>query len=76
MKNEKSKSIVSYDEESDVLYLGLKKGIEEEFVEIVPGVNAELDENERVIGIEVLNASRIFKPVVRSLEARSLKASA
>lgn len=67
MKNEKSKSIVSYDEESDVLYLGVKKGVEEEFVEVAPGVNVELDENEHVIGIEVLNASRILKPVVRLL---------
>lgn len=76
MKKEKSKSIVSYDEKSDVLYLGIKKGIEEEYVEIAPGVNAELDENEQVIGIEVLNASRIFKPVVRSLEAKALKVPA
>jgi uncharacterized protein YuzE len=76
MKNAQSKSIVSYDEESDVLYLGARKGVEEECIEIAPGVNVELDEDEHVIGVEVLNASRIFKPVVRSLEQRALKLAA
>jgi uncharacterized protein YuzE len=39
---------VFYDENEDVLYLA-KEGVEHEFIEIAPGVNAELDENGQLI---------------------------
>ena len=60
-----SKQSVHYDRQSDVLYLGVQNGLEEEFVEIAPGVNVELDENGKVIGVEVLNASKILKKVAK-----------
>ena len=69
----KEKQAVHYDRRSDVLYFGIKKGIEEEFVEIAPGVNVELDENGQVIGVEVLNASRILKPVFSSSARQSVR---
>ena len=47
-----------YDEESDSLFIYLKEGEEENFEEIVPGINIEFDENNEVIGIEILKASR------------------
>lgn len=75
MKNLKSKKIVNYDPKSDVLYLGVKEGVEEEFVEVSPGVNVELDENGQVIGVEILNASKILKPLVRSLQRQVLEAT-
>jgi len=59
MKN--SKKIINYDPKSDVLYMGVKKGIEEEFVEISPGINVELDQRGQVIGVEILNASKIWR---------------
>jgi len=59
MKN--SKKIINYDPKSDVLYMGVKKGIEEEFVEIFPGINVELDQRGQVIGVEILNASKIWR---------------
>jgi len=59
MKN--SKKIINYDPKSDVLYMGVKKGIEEEFVEISPGINVELDQRDQVIGVEILNASKIWR---------------
>lgn len=73
MKNSKSKKIVNYDPESDVLYLCVKKGIEEEFVEISPGINVELNSEGQVIGIEILNASRVLKPVVKPLQRQILE---
>lgn len=60
-----------YDKESDVLYLGVKKGAEEEFAEVAPGVNVELDKAGRVIGVEVLNASRVLAPITKSLRSAS-----
>ena len=65
-----NKKMVNYDAQSDVLYFGIKKGIEEEFVEISPGVNVELDGNKRVIGIEILDASKVLRPVVKHLWKR------
>lgn len=63
----RKRQIIHYDSESDVLYIAVKKGREEEFVEVAPGVNVELDENGKVIGIEILEASKFFKPIVKPL---------
>jgi len=71
MKN--SKKIINYDPKSDVLYMGVKKGIEEEFVEIFPGINVELDQRGQVIGVEILNASKILKPVMCPLQKQVLE---
>ena len=59
----KKEKMVHYDRESDILYFGVQRGAEEEFVEVAPGVSVELDNKKKVIGIEVLNASQILKPV-------------
>ena len=61
------KSIINYDPKSDVLYIVTKKGKEEEFVEIAPGINVELDERGQVVGIEILHASKFLKPIAKSL---------
>lgn len=61
------KSQVKYDSKADILYIVAHRGREEEFVEIAPGINVELDEKGEVIGIEILNASSFFKPVAKPL---------
>ena len=63
----KEDAYLNYDPQSDVLYIAAEEGQEEEFIEIVPGVNVELDARGQVIGIEILRASRFLKPVARSL---------
>jgi uncharacterized protein YuzE len=63
----KKKSLVSYDYKSDVLYIAAKKGVEEEFIEIAPGINVELDDAGKVIGIEILNASKCLKHIAKPL---------
>lgn len=73
MNNLKSKKIINYDPKSDVLYLGIKRGPEEEFIEISPGINVELDQRGRVIGVEILNASKVLKPVVKPLQKQILE---
>ena len=62
-----SKSVVNYDSKSDVLYIVAKKAKEEEYIEIAPGINVELDDKGEVIGVEILNASKIFKSVAKPL---------
>ena len=64
----KNKNIVSYDAREDVLYLGVKSGIEEEFAEIAPGVSVELDKQGKIIGVEILNASKVLRPVMKPLQ--------
>lgn len=57
---------VHYDEEDDILFIG-KEGEEEEFVEIEPNLNVELDKSGQVIGIEILNASYYLKDEVKKI---------
>jgi len=61
------KAVINYDPKSDVLYIVTKKGKEEEFIEIAPGINVELDERGQVVGIEILNASKFLKPIAKPL---------
>ena len=61
------KSLINYDYKSDVLYIVTKKGAEEEFIEVAPGINVELDDRGQVIGIEILNASKCLKPIAKPL---------
>ena len=69
-KNGKSFPSVTYDSKVDVLYIATRGGAEEQFVEIAPGVQVELDRKKQVIGIEILNASRFLKRVLKPLEQK------
>lgn len=51
---------IYYDKKSDALWLLIKSGLEEEVKEISPGVNVELGKNGEILGIEILNASKIL----------------
>lgn len=56
----KAKNKIYYDKESDALWLVVKKGQEKEYKEIAPGVGLELGKNGEVLGIEILNASKVL----------------
>lgn len=49
-----------YDKKTDVLWLSIKPGIEEEHKEVSPGVSVELGKNGELLGIEILNASKVL----------------
>ena len=57
---------VHYDSEVDILYLA-REGEEEEVVEVYPGLNLEMDANGELIGIEIMQASRMLKEVIGPL---------
>jgi len=61
---------VYFDGDADALYIVAKKGAEEEFVEVAEGVNVELDKHKKVIGIEILNASRFLSPFIKKLHLK------
>lgn len=56
----KANQKIYYDKKTDVLWLMVKKGLEEEQKEIVPGVSVELGKNGELLGIEILNASKVL----------------
>jgi uncharacterized protein YuzE len=62
----KNRAKVNYDPESDAMYIFIKEGIEEDFIEVANGIRIELNENEEVIGIEILNASEIFEALLKN----------
>ena len=55
---------VLYDKELDILWFLIKSGSEYGYKEITPGIGVELGENGELLGIEILNASRIIKPLI------------
>jgi uncharacterized protein YuzE len=61
---------VHYDSEVDVLYLA-REGKEEEVVEVYPGVNLEMDDKGELIGIEIMQASRMLREVIGPLMERA-----
>jgi len=61
---------VFYDEKEDILYLA-QEGLEHEVVELSPDVNVELDENGKLIGIEMFNASALLKNVINPIIKRA-----
>lgn len=71
---DKNESMINYDPSTDALYVVTREGEEEEFVEISPGINVELDAEGRVIGIEILNASKALGNIIEPLYRRSLQA--
>lgn len=62
-----NKPLINYDPKSDIMYIVTKDGNEEEFIEVAPGINIELNENGEVIGIEIFKASEFLKPIVKTL---------
>jgi len=56
----KIKQKIFYDKKSDALWLLVKSGVEYEHKEISPGVSVELGKNGELLGIEILNASRVL----------------
>ncbi len=62
----KKKLNVFHDQEKDILYIA-EDGKEEEFIEIYPGINIELNEKREFIGLEILGASKILKDVIKPI---------
>lgn len=58
MKQAKQK--IYYDKKTDVLWLNIKGGPEEEYKEVAPGIGVELSKKGELLGIEILNASKVL----------------
>lgn len=60
---------INYDKKSDALYLVLKKGPEEDYKEVAPGVGVELGKKGEVLGIEILRASKVLGNLLKGKNA-------
>lgn len=55
-----AKQKIHYDKKADVLWLVVKGGVEQEHREVAPGVSVELGKKGELLGIEILNASKVL----------------
>lgn len=71
LKMKKTKQKIYYDKKTDVLWIFVKSGPEDEHREVAPGISVELDKKGELLGIEILDASKILgsKLAERSQEA-------
>lgn len=61
----KPKGSVKYYPENDVLHVLIEAGEEASSVEIEPGVTAELNKSGKLIGIEILDASKYLRKLLQ-----------
>jgi uncharacterized protein YuzE len=65
---------VRYFEAEDVLHIAIAGGPESRSVELSPTITVELDENNEMIGVEILEASSFLRDaVLESVQARMLR---
>lgn len=69
-----NKTRVRYFEKEDVLHLILAEGTESRSLEIGPNITVELNEENELIGVEILNASSFLRDaVLESIQAKTLQ---
>ncbi|NIV72931.1 DUF2283 domain-containing protein [Candidatus Saccharibacteria bacterium] len=68
-----NKANMKYFERADILYFKIADGQEANSMEISPNITAEINQNDDLIGIEILNASNfIGDSLLDSVQAKML----
>lgn len=69
-----NKTTIRYFEAEDILHIAIAGGPESRSVELSPTITVELDENDEMIGVEILEASSFLRDaVLESIQARTLR---
>ena len=69
-----SNPTIRYFESEDVLHIAISGGPESRSIELSPTITVELDENNELIGVEILEASAFLRDsVLESIQARTLR---
>lgn len=69
-----SKSNMRYFEEEDILHIVVADGEETRSVELGPNITVELDDDNQLLGVEILNASAFLRDaVLDSVQAKTLQ---
>jgi len=64
--SEIKRTTVRYDPGCDMLYLFVREGIEDRFVEVADGILVELDESGQLLGIELHGASQLLPSALQT----------
>lgn len=65
------KAKINYDKKKDILYIVLNQGVEERFEDISKNITVEYDANDKPIGIEIFNASKVLPSSAKRESTRS-----
>ena len=69
-----NKATIKYFEAEDILHIAIAGGPESRSIELSPTITVELDDNDEMIGVEILEASSFLRDsVLESIQARTLK---
>lgn len=67
-----SKTCIRYFEQEDALYLAVTEEPESRSLELSPDITVELNDNDEMIGVEILNASKFLRDaVLESIQAKT-----
>lgn len=69
-----NKTTLRYFEAEDILHIAIAGGPESRSMELSPTITVELDENDEMIGVEILEASTFLRDaVLESIQARTMR---
>ncbi len=60
---------IHYSRVSDVLYLLFGEENKEELSQFIPGINLDYNDEGKLVGVEVLNASKLLKEFIKKSNA-------
>ncbi len=63
-----------YFEQEDILHLVIAEGLESRSLELSPNITVELNDQNELLGVEILNASKFLRDtVLESVQAKTLQ---
>ena len=69
-----NKTRIRYFEQEDILHLVIAEGAESRSLELSPNITVELNDQDELIGVEILNASAFLRDaVLESIQAKTLQ---
>ncbi len=69
-----NKTTIRYFEQEDILHLVISEEPESRSLELSPDITVELNEQNELIGVEILNASKFLRDaVLESIQAKTLQ---
>ena len=69
-----NKTKMRYFEQEDILHLVIAKGSESRSLELSPNITVELNDQNELMGVEILNASKFLRDtVLESVQAKTLQ---
>jgi uncharacterized protein YuzE len=69
-----NKTRIRYFEQEDILHLVVAEGPESRSLELSPNITVELNDQNELIGVEILNASAFLRDaVLESIQAKTLQ---